>query len=530
MKANLFKYIFFICAIIIIIGAIYFIYFREEETSPNAQTNTMQTNEENTNSQLHLAISNFDTINPLLTNNKEVINMNTIIFEPLIQIDENYKTSLCLAKECSKISPTSYIIKVDNNKKWSDNTSVTSKDVQFTIDRLKEGKSVYSYNVEKITSVEIIDAETIKINLSQEVPFFEYNLSFPILPNNYYLGEDFNTSTKIPIGTGMYKISSIESSQIILEKNENWWNKKNKEPKINQIVIKLYSEVGEIYNSFKLGNVDMFTTSTTNIENYIGTIGYGKKEWKGRNFDYLAMNCQEAVLQDINVRRAIAMCINKENIVSSVFNNQAYVSQFPLDFGSYVYNQENAGIAFQQEEAKKILTDNGWTYKNNRWQKRINGSNKRLEFTITVQKSNTQRVAVAENIKNQLAQVGIKVTVKQVTDSQYQTILNNKSYQMILTGVYNAYSPNVQTFLGSNNLQNYENQEILQLLNEVKEITDENVLKEKYNRIVEIYNQEIPFISLYRNKQTAVKGQKLAGEIIGNNYSSFYNIANWTRM
>ena len=274
----------------------------------------------------------------------------------------------------------------------------------------------------------------------------------------------------------------------------------------------------------------MFTSSTTNIENYIGTIGYGKKEWKGRNFDYLAMNCQEAVLQDTNVRRAIAMCINKENIVSSVFNNQAYVSQFPLDFGSYVYNQENAGIAFQQEEAKKILTDNGWTYKNNRWQKRINGSNKRLEFTITVQKSNTQRVAVAENIKNQLAQVGIKVTVKQVTDSQYQTILNNKSYQMILTGVYNAYSPNVQTFLGSNNLQNYENQEILQLLNEVKEITDENVLKEKYNRIVEIYNQEIPFISLYRNKQTAVKGQKLAGEIIGNNYSSFYNIANWTRM
>ena len=99
MRANLFKYIFFICAIIIIIGAIYFIYFREDETQKNEQTNTIQTEQEKKNSQLHLGISNFDTINPLLTNNKEVLNIDTIIFEPLIQIDENYKTSLCLAKE-----------------------------------------------------------------------------------------------------------------------------------------------------------------------------------------------------------------------------------------------------------------------------------------------------------------------------------------------------------------------------------------------------------------------------------------------
>lgn len=255
----------------------------------------------------------------------------------MITIDENYKTQLCLASECSKTSDKSYIIKIDNNKKWHDGSFLIAKDIQFTIDRLKEGKSIYSYNVEKVISVEILDASTVKINLSEEVPFFEYNLTFPILPNNYYLGEDFNISSKIPIGTGMFKIESIDSANIILEKNEKWWNKGNKNSKIEKIQIKLYSEIGELYNSFKLGNVDIFTTSNLNLEQYIGTIGYAKTEFKGREFEYLAFNCQDEILKNIEVRKAIEYAIDKNNIVSSIYNNQYYTADFPLDYGNYLY-------------------------------------------------------------------------------------------------------------------------------------------------------------------------------------------------
>lgn len=278
----------------------------------------------------------------MLSNNKEVLNIDKLIFEPLITIDENYKTELCLASECSKTSDTSYVIKIDNNKKWHDGSPLIAKDIQFTIDRLKERKSIYSYNVEKVISVEILDASTVKINLSEEVPFFEYNLTFPILPNNYYLGEDFFASVKTPIGTGMFKITSIDSSNITLSKNEKWWNKENKNSKIETIQIKLYSEIGELYNSFKLGNVDIFTTSNLNLEQYIGTIGYAKTEFKGREYDYLAFNCQDDILKNTEVRKAIEYAIDKNNIVSSIYNNQYYVADFPLDYGNYLYNNDIA--------------------------------------------------------------------------------------------------------------------------------------------------------------------------------------------
>ena len=528
MKNSFFKYIFIIFVIGIVIFTIYLIYFKNK-TSENVE-NTETVEETYEVKDLRLGISNFDTINPILTNNKEVINIDRLIFEPLMTIDSNYKLQKCLATECSKTSNTSYVVKIDNNRKWQNGNPIIAKDIQFTIDRLKEGNSIYSYNVEKVVSVEILDAETVKINLSEEVPFFEYNLTFPIMSNDYYRGEDFNESSKIPVGTGMYKIETIDGSNITLKKNEKWWNVKNVNTKIETIQIKIYSEIGELYNSFKLGNIDIFTSSNTNLEQYIGTIGYVKNDFKGRKFDYLAFNCENNILEESAVRKAIAYSIDKSNIVSSIYNNEYTVSDFPLDYGNYLYDSDMSKTEYDIEKAKSILIEAGWQYKNNAWQKKENYHTKKLAFTLTVEASNEDRIRVAENIKEQLENIGIKITVKKVSDSQYKNILQKKNYEMILTGVYNSYSPDISAFLGTDNLQNYNNDEINKIISEVNNINDENLLKEKYKRIEQIYNEEQPFISLYRNKNYIIKSRSLSGEISGNNYFSYFNIESWNRL
>ena len=201
MKANIFKYIFIIFIISIVSFALYNIYFKsseqEEETKiENEQEEIIESKD------LRLAISNYDTINPILTQNKEVINLDKLIYEPLITIDKNYKKQLCLAKECNQTSPTTYVIKVNTSVKWhGKEINLTAKDVQFTIEKLKERKSIYSANVQKISQVEAVDSETVAITLIEEVPFFEYNLTFPIICSQDYIEEDFYTSTKIPVGT-----------------------------------------------------------------------------------------------------------------------------------------------------------------------------------------------------------------------------------------------------------------------------------------------------------------------------------------
>ena len=72
------------------------------------------------------------------------------------------------------------VIKTVNNVSWHDGTPFTAKDIQFTIDLLKNGDSVYKYNVDHIESAEVVDATTLKVKLNGNIPFFEYNLIFPI--------------------------------------------------------------------------------------------------------------------------------------------------------------------------------------------------------------------------------------------------------------------------------------------------------------------------------------------------------------
>ena len=356
MKFNFFKYIFITFVIGIAVYSLYILYVNQNKNEQIEVVNEPKRQVEKI-LDLRFAISNFDNINPLISNNKEVLNIDKIIFEPLLSLTKDYKLENVLAKECSKISDTSYVVKVDNNKKWQDGTYVTANDVSFTIKILKEGNSVYSYNTQKILNTEVIDSETIKINLIEPEEFFEYNLTFPIMSSQYYINEDFYNSSKMPMGTGMYKIAEVTQSNIKLIKNENWWNIENM-PQVETINIKLYDEVGKVYNSFKMKNIDIFTTYNNNLENYIGTMGYYKNEVKSREFNYLSFNLENNVLKYKEVRQAINYCIDKTNIASSVFNNNVFEAKYPLDYGSYLYNGETLNANYNIELARKVLAEN----------------------------------------------------------------------------------------------------------------------------------------------------------------------------
>ena len=240
MKPNFVKYIFIIIVISLICFAVYFIY----NNNNNKNQNNIQEEVEKVNYSIEITmgISEYDTINPSISNNKEVINVSKLIFEPLIQIDEEYKISFCLAKECAKIDSKSYLIKINNEVQWSNGENLKVEDIEFTIKKLKEGKSIYSVNVSEVKDVQIIDSSTIRIDLDKEDDFFQYNLVFPIMKKNNYENGDLAKPNTFDIGTGMYKITSISSEKIVLEKNSNY-REKDKKPKIEKINILLFSNM-----------------------------------------------------------------------------------------------------------------------------------------------------------------------------------------------------------------------------------------------------------------------------------------------
>ena len=310
-------------------------------------------------------------------------------------------------------------------------------------------------------------------------------------------------------------------------KNDSWWDIKNTPLTLETITVNLYSSIGELYNSFKVGNLDLVATDNTSLSEYIGTIGYTPNEMKGRDHTFLAFNTQNELLSNIEVRRAISYSIDKDNIVSSIFNNQAYTSSFPLDYGSWLYQEGTASSGYNVDQARQVLEEAGWTYRSSSWQKTINRRTQRIELNLLVKASDATKVSVAQNIKTQLEAQGIRINIVQASDEEYTNRINNKNYDIALCTLTLSTSPDLTTFFGDGNLANYTNEEITNIMNEVKNTTDENVLKERYSRLIEIYKSDAPYLSLYNNKYVVAFNSGLVGEKKPNWFCSFYGVETW---
>ena len=529
MRNSWFKYIF----ILFVIGIIIFAYIKikgNEETKKQEELNNANKQEEQIK-EITLGIAEFDTINPILSKKQNVQDISRLIYDPLISLTNDYKPEAALAKEWAKQDSKTYIIKLRDNVKWSDGTEFNSEDVRYTIDKLKDNKvsSVYKNNVQYVKRVDIVDKYTLKIYLSQEVPFFEYYLTFPIMSGTYYGDDNFvkTDKNKNPIGTGKYQISNVQGSYITLEKNKNWWNSERYGLSLEKININLYSSVGELYNGFKTGSIDLLATSNNNFSDYIGTIGYNLAENRGREHVFLALNTKSTYLSDLQVRKAIAASIDKSSITSSAYNKKYYTASFPLEYGSYLYKGTNSSEKYDLEQAKKYLQNGGWNYRYGYWQKTQNYRTRRITLKLVVKSDNKQQLKAAENIKNQLDKQGLITNIIEASNSQYQKYKENKNYDMILCSSNLSISPDLTTFFGEDNLASYNTDEITQIMNEVKNTNDENALKEKYEKLEEIYNKKVPYISLANSKYNVLYNSNLVGDVAPNWYNLFFNVEGW---
>ena len=98
------------------------------------QTSTISTIQKD----IRLSIAEFDTINPILSKNRNVQEISRIIFEPLVTLNENYKLQFCLADDIVKQDDLNYLISIRKGVLWHDGTDLTAKDVKFTVDKIKD--------------------------------------------------------------------------------------------------------------------------------------------------------------------------------------------------------------------------------------------------------------------------------------------------------------------------------------------------------------------------------------------------------
>ena len=312
----------------------------------------------------------------------------------------------------------------------------------------------------------------------------------------------------LPVGTGPYKVKNYFRNQYVrLEKNEDYWKK---DAKIKNIIIDLSTD--------RTGRLVKFFNGECQIASYpeVSQLGllkendkrYYVKSAEGMNLAYLAFNFQNAVIQDEQVRRAIAQAINRQRIIKTIYHNTATVANNIIPNISWASSVNTPDFAydFNPSEAKKVLQD------------------KRLHLNMWVlneeQVYNPAPLKTAELIKEDLNNVGVNVTIRSVTRTFLIDQLNKKSenYDMILTGwLAGNLDPDsfMRPILSCNaasemtNLSNWCDEDFDQLMDKALDSPNLWERAHVYNQAQELILSKLPIVPLANMKRVLVVNSRV---------------------
>ena len=259
--------------------------------------------------------------------------------------------------------------------KWHDDTPFTSADVLFTFETIKDEKTDTPYGSRlqvggEWVSWEAPDDRTVVLTMKEPFAPFLYGLSqIPIIPKHLLEGSsDINTDpfNTQPVGTGPFKFVEWNPSQWIRFERYDEYHKGR--PAADGYTAFFMEDTNAGAAALERGEVDMMFVPPEMQPRYESDPNFMLLNYVYFTPITLAFNHKHPILQDFNVRKAIAHAIDKKSLADTVTKGRGllaenqYATTGPLDkYNDYDNVNYSEEYPYDPELAKKILDDAGWT-------------------------------------------------------------------------------------------------------------------------------------------------------------------------
>ena len=450
-------------------------------------------------------ISEGKTLDPQDTTEQYSQRVITVIYDRLVEIDEmTGKIVPGLAKSWEQLDDRTILFHLNEGVLFHNGEKFTAEDVKFTLERAKKlPKVAHLYTL--IDNIEVVDENTIKIHTSEPFAPLLAHLSHKtasIISKKYY-EEKGDDGFYNPVGTGPYKYKDWKvGDRITLEANNNYFGHK---PSIKYIVIRAIPEENSSVIGLETGEIDM--TADLSAESRRLVLNNSEllyKENSGISVNYVGFNTAKGILKDKDVRRAIAMGINRDAIIKSILLDSVEKANSFIAPGTFGYTPEAKTLEYNPEEAKKIIKEKG-----------LVGS----KLTIGVSNSPI-RMQMSEIIQAQLKEIGLDVTVESLEWGAFLTATGRGDLDMFslawgpstYDGDYGYYPNFHSSQLGSaGNRSQYVNPEMDKLLDAAKKEIDVEKRKELYKQVANIIYTDVPVIPMYYANNTVASTKYVEG-------------------
>ena len=410
----------------------------------------------------------------------------------LIKVEQDYSLKYQVARNIAKNSNKEYVITLNEDY------NLDVDDIVFSIDSIMSfGESnMYYDRLSIIENVDKLSKYELKLTLKDDNPYFIYYLDFPLLDNE----------NKI---TGEYIYNSDESGVTFTRANLR------QDTTLESIRINNYNTVDEVVDEFVNGNIDLFFATSNNDMQLIGKKDYNVKKYKDGETLFLFGNKNSNVFSRKEIRTALMYSLNRDEIVKNSDNNFIEVIDLPFLYSTIKYKYDVVG-------AQNIMNSNGWN-KNGYgiYEKYENGNYIGATLRLLVNEQDTNKVNIANNIKNMAQNVGINIEIETLSQENISQKVESGDYDIVLASVYLNETPNISFLKNYLNINEETDQAFLQVENSNAEDLPQNIQNLEY-----VLSNEVACIGIYARNINLVYQKYISGFDNINYMKIFYNINN----
>ena len=335
-------------------------------------------------------------------------------------VNPDYASSV----ELVSTDPQVVEMKLNPQAVWEDGTPITVADWQATWKALNGSNEAYQVvsttGWDQISSVEQgVDPYDVKITFSSKYADWQSLLSNVLQASVASDPNVFNTgyTAKAMPSAGPFVISKVDQTgQIVtLTPNPKWWGAK---PKLDTILFKVVSQdqQGSSFANKEIdaleisANADLYATAKSRDDSEI-------QATNGLTWTHVTMNAKDGPLSDVNVRKAVASIVNREQIAAAA---NTPVGVPAVTQGDYIFMNGQDGYqddAYPRDTtaAEGFLKDAGYTKDGDAWTK----GGAPLKLTITVPADTATNIQRSEQVQADLGEFGIPVELTTVPAAQY---------------------------------------------------------------------------------------------------------------
>ncbi len=480
-------------------------------------------------------------VNPVLAVSDADKDLVSLIYSGLVrrQSDGAYIPDLA---ESYTISPDglNYTFIIKDDAKFHDGKKVTSDDIVFTINKIKDVaiKSPKRIGWDGI-NVEKIDDKTVVFKLKQPYISFLDNMTIGILPlhiwkninDSLFSISPFNTKA---IGSGPYKVKSVSKNKDGIPEEyvlRNFSDFTLGVPNIKNITIKSFSNEKDLVQALLDGNINQASGISPKNAEIIKKDSVIHTASTPRIFGLFYNSANNKIFADSNVVNAFNYALNRQGIVDQVLYGYGTPVNSPIP--ETILKNDTNNTSTNDElviKANELLDKNGWVLgddgvrtkggtttvtKTKKVGKKTvtekvkvnNGPIVRLEFSLTTGDTQELRLAT-EIIKTELEKIGAKVDIQKVYEmGPLNQVIRNREYEALFFGQIINHESDLFSFWHSSqrkdpglNISMYSNVKVDKILEDAQKIVDSEERNIKYKSFAEEFNKDLPALLIYSPK------------------------------